>query len=257
MMMSIDCMRASNESLPERLGQVIGNIETQACVQQGLSAACSSELHALDHKLGPTNGSQRSTICPSTDRFSHSSQYTCFGISMRRKERVKNSDEYLPEEEQAIGKVQYPFQNITEDEIVFDLKIDLPLVSSSEDEGPCNVEEKRPFADISMNDSANIDKHSKYEFIQVSARLTENAENYTFNREKKRRVFQPQYYPGFTHNFSVAVLQKARQLTSKSHQVRVKAKGATFHEGFKDHAACSLRRVPQAYIDCCVAGSRW
>lgn len=104
------------------------------------------------------------------------------------------------------------------------LQKDLPIDKKLLNDAYCEEE-----LQIGIHES-DQDKHSKYEFIKQSKNLDESAENYWFNREKKLRVFCPQFYPGFTHEFGLILRKKYYNKNYLQHKKR-SAQCPAFYEG--------------------------
>lgn len=248
MMKLMDSEKATNDSLFEFVFKMTEMSQAHDNDSKKLSLPVSPDLLNRDHHFEPLIGSQRSTMTPSKDNLVYTSQYNCFGISVRRKERGRSTDGNFPAEEAKEQNAQLSTTNGCGEQTGFDLKVALPFLFSSEGENGSVEHFGKPALAEEIDQSELLDKHSKYEFIQVSSRLVEDTDNYRFNRERKTRTIKPQFYQGFTHDFSQPVLaaSKVRQFAAKTHQVRTKAQGSAFPEGFKDHAQWSLKLEPKA-----------
>lgn len=73
---------------------------------------------------------------------------------------------------------------------------------------PCEAQRKAGPTESCFQDlTHNQDKHSKYEFLTFSSKINQQADNYRFKREFRKRVIRPQFYAGYTHGYGISLGQ--------------------------------------------------
>lgn len=241
--------RTTNDSLVECVQKTIETSQANDNDMKALSAIGSPDLRPRDLFYGPVKGSQRSTICTSQVKHAYNGQYNCFGMSLKRRERGRSTDGNFPIEE--LKEVAAPLSPLYTDgeQIDYDPKVAFPFLYSSDDDdqNDSGVKVEKLTPNNKEEKSEIPDKHSKYEFIQVSSKLNDDLDNHRFNREKKTRIIQPQFYSGYTHDFCLPVSIKTRQFATKNTQQKSKAQGSTFDEGLKNHAPTTNKLESKTY----------